>query len=269
MHTLNTIIQSKLNSVVSKKELYPIKLLEKSIYFKSEPVSLSKYLLRSDKIGLIAEFKRASPSRGLINKYAKIEEISVGYMQAGASAISVLTDEEFFSGKNEDLITTRELNFCPILRKDFIIDSYQIIESKSIGADAILLIADILTKKQIKEFTQLAENLGMEVLLEIHSKDEIQKASSKNSIIGVNNRNLNNMKTSLENSISLIQHIKDFPIRISESGINSAEDIVELGFAGYNGFLIGTRFMQTPHPHVECKKFVTYVKDKRKSLCLA
>jgi indole-3-glycerol phosphate synthase len=158
MNTLQKIIQHKKQEVQEKKELYPIKLLEKSIFFKPTTVSLKKYLLRDDKSGIIAEFKRKSPSKGNINAYANVEHVSISYMQAGASALSVLTDSTFFGGNNKDLETARKFNFCPILRKEFIIDEYQIFESRSIGADAILLIAEILTKEEVQRFSQIAKD---------------------------------------------------------------------------------------------------------------
>src|ERR1041385_4589017 len=165
MDILEKIIAHKRKEVAERKSLYPVKLLEKSIYFSSPCVSLRKYLLRSDKVGVIAEFKRRSPSKGVINRYAPVERTSIGYMQAGASALSVLTDSEFFGGKSEDLSTARKFNYCPILRKDFTIDEYQIVEAKSIGADAILLLANVLDAKKVKAFAKFAKSLGLEVLL--------------------------------------------------------------------------------------------------------
>src|SRR3954468_733795 len=141
MNILDQIISHKRKEVDERKSLYPLKLLEKSIYYNSPVVSLKKYLLREDKVGIIAEIKRKSPSRGMINQHVSIERTSIGYMQAGASALSVLTDKEYFGGTNEDLNTARKFNYCPILRKDFFIDEYQIYEAKSIGADVVLLIA--------------------------------------------------------------------------------------------------------------------------------
>ena len=167
---LDQIVAHKREEVAKRKEIYPVKLLEQSIYFNTPTVSLSKYLRRPDKLGIIAEFKRRSPSKGDINPYASVEEVSIGYMQAGASALSVLTDTHFFGGKNEDLTEARKFNYCPILRKDFVIDEYQIIEARSIGADAILLIAACLEKAEIKSLAALAQSLGLEVLIEIHNE---------------------------------------------------------------------------------------------------
>ena len=170
MKTLFDIVDFKKQEVEQRKQLYPVRLLETSIYFESDSVSLKKYLLRKDKSGIIAEFKKQSPSLGIINKYAEIEKISIGYMQSGASALSVLTDSKYFGGSNNDLTLARKFNYCPVLRKDFIIDEYQILEAKSIGADAVLLIASILTSQEIRNFTRLAHQLKMEVLASVWPK---------------------------------------------------------------------------------------------------
>ena len=174
MDILGQIIAHKKKEVEERKSLYPVKLLEKSIYFNSPVVSLKKYLLRKEMCGIIAEIKRKSPSKGIINQYVSIERTSIGYMQAGASALSVLTDTEFFGVKNEDLTIARKFNFCPILRKDFLIDEYQVIEAKSIGADAILLLANVNEPAQLKTLAKLAQSLNMEVLLEVRNKEELQ-----------------------------------------------------------------------------------------------
>src|ERR1044071_3705561 len=174
MNILEEIIEHKRKEVEERKSLYPVKLLEKSIYFPSPSVSLRKYIQRPDKSGVIAEIKRKSPSKGVLNKNVSIERTSIGYMQAGASALSILTDKQFFGGNNEDLTTARKFNFCPIIRKDFTIDEYQIIEAKSIGADAILLIAAVLDPKLSQALTSFAHSLGMEVLLEVHDEQELK-----------------------------------------------------------------------------------------------
>src|SRR5438874_1033438 len=160
MNILEEIVAHKAKEVQERKELYPVKLLERSIHFNSPTVSLKNYLQRKDKVGVIAEIKRRSPSKGTINKYVDIEKVSIGYMQAGASGLSVLTDEKYFGGKNEDLTKARKFNYCPILRKDFTIDEYQVTEAKSIGADAVLLIAAVLSKEKIKELAILAHQLA-------------------------------------------------------------------------------------------------------------
>ncbi len=264
MDVLQEIVATKKKEVEERKALFPIKLLEKSIYFNSNPVSLKKYLQRDDLTGIIAEFKRKSPSKGFINKYADVERTTIGYMQAGASALSVLTDSTYFGGKSEDLTAARKFNFCPILRKDFVIDEYQITEAKSIGADVILLIAAILTKEQIKNYTKLAKDLGLEVLLEIHGEDELEKVIPEIQIVGVNNRNLKTMEISLQTSLSIFSKLPKEAVKVSESGINKPEQLVQLKEAGYNGFLMGEFFMKHSRPEEVCKNFIKEVKQLQK-----
>ena len=256
MNILDKIVAYKKEQVIERKELYPQKLLEKSLYYSTPAVSLKEYLAREDKSGIIAEFKRKSPSKGMINAYAKVEDTSISYMQAGASALSVLTDDHFFGGSNKDLQTARKFNFCPILRKDFVVDEYQIYEARSIGADAILLIAEILDESQIKQFTALAKSLGLEVLCEVHSKPQLDKLNDVIDIVGINNRNLDTFEVDINTSFSLIEHIPADMMKVSESGINNPEIVFQLKKAGFNGFLIGEYFMQSAHPGRKCKKFV-------------
>ncbi|MES2760838.1 MAG: indole-3-glycerol phosphate synthase TrpC [Bacteroidota bacterium] len=256
MNTLEKIITHKRIEVKEREALYPIELLKQSNYFKSPTVSLSAYLQRADKSGIIAEFKKQSPSAGIINKYLSVEKTSIGYMQAGASALSILTDKIFFGGCSEDLSTARKYNFCPILRKDFIINEYQIIESKSIGADAILLIAAVLTKDEIIQFTNFAHQLELEVLLELHHPDELSKIYSKVNVVGVNNRDLNTMKIDIQQSFLMADMIPKHMIKVSESGIEDPKTIFNLKKVGYKGFLIGSYFMKQPHPHLACKELI-------------
>lgn len=264
MSILDEIVAKKKTEVSSRKELYPVKLLEKSVFFAGETVSLCHYLRREDKQGIIAEIKRRSPSKGVINHHVSVEKLSIGYMQAGASALSVLTDNEYFGGSSADLETARRFNFCPILRKDFIVDEYQICESKSIGADAILLIAAVLSVEQIKSFTELAHSLGLEVLFEVHNDEELQsKFLPELDIVGVNNRNLKTFEVSIETSKELSEKIPSEALKISESGIDSAETIVELRNFGYEGFLIGESFMKTSRPQAACERFIREVRELR------
>ncbi|MFM7851582.1 MAG: indole-3-glycerol phosphate synthase TrpC [Flammeovirgaceae bacterium] len=257
MDILNRIVEQKRIEVAQRKELYPIRLLEQSIYFGSPTVSLKKYVQRSDKSGIIAEIKRQSPSRGVINNHVSVERTSIGYMQAGASALSVLTDKLFFGGSSEDLMTARKYNFCPILRKDFTIDEYQIIEAKSIGADAILLIAAILSPLQIKVLAATAHQLGLEVLLEVHSNDELEKSIDDTiDLIGVNNRNLKTFELDLDISKRLVEAIPSKFVKISESGIESPATIIELKKLGFDGFLMGQNFMQHSRPEEAAKEFI-------------
>ncbi|AHM59760.1 Indole-3-glycerol phosphate synthase [Flammeovirgaceae bacterium 311] len=257
MSILQEIVKHKQAEVAERISLYPIKLLEQSIYFGSKTVSLKKYVLREDKSGIIAEFKRQSPSKGVINPYAAVERTSIGYMQAGASALSVITDRKFFGGKNEDLTVARKFNYCPILRKDFVLEEYQIVEAKAIGADAILLIAAILEPAKLKELAAFAKTLDLEVLMEVHNLEELQQnLHPEIDLIGVNNRNLNTFVTDVAVSKELAQHIPQDFVRISESGISNPATIVELRDHGYNGFLIGESFMQHSRPEQAAARFV-------------
>ena len=257
MNILDKIIDYKRKEVSERKELYPTKLLEQSIFFSSQPVSLKKYVQREDKSGIIAEIKRKSPSKGVINSHVSVERTSIGYMQAGASALSVLTDKSFFDGTNEDLTTARKFNFCPILRKDFTIDEYQIVEAKSIGADAVLLIAAALKPADLKSFSALAHTFGLEVLLEVHNEDELNKSLDVGAdLICVNNRDLRTFELSLDVSKRLAPLIPSSIVKVSESGLDSIQAILELKKSGYSGFLMGQNFMQHSRPEAACKEFI-------------
>jgi len=254
---LETILAHKIREVEERKSLYPVKLLEKSIYYESPCVSLKNYLLDTKRSGIIAEFKRKSPSKGFINTYADAEEVCLGYMQAGAAALSVLTDEHFFGAKAGDLPAARKVNFCPILRKDFIIDEYQIIEAKSLGADVILLIAKMLSPETILQFTDLAHSLGMEVLLELQNETEItEKSVLKCDLLGINNRNLNTFEVNLADSLQLASNLPPETPKIAESGIQSAADIRLLKENGFQGFLIGELFMRHSRPAEKCRELI-------------
>jgi indole-3-glycerol phosphate synthase len=264
MNILDQIIEHKRKEVSERKELYPVKFLEQSIYFGSSPVSLKKYIQREDKSGIIAEIKRKSPSKGVINPYVSVERTSIGYMQAGASALSVLTDKHFFGGSNDDLTIARKYNFCPILRKDFTIDEYQILEAKSIGADAILLIAAALNPDRLKALTSFAHTFGLEVLLEVHNEEELKgNLEAEADLIGVNNRNLKTFELSIEVSKRLANLVPTSAVKVSESGIESVEAILELKKFGYQGFLMGQNFMQHSRPEAACKEFID---DLRKEI---
>ncbi|MEQ9008575.1 MAG: indole-3-glycerol phosphate synthase TrpC, partial [Ekhidna sp.] len=240
MDILSEIVANKRKEVEASKELYPVKLLEKSMYFDGKPVSLKKYLQREDKSGIIAEIKRKSPSKGIINAHVSVERTSIGYMQAGASGLSVLTDKDYFGGSPEDLKVARAFNFCPILRKDFMIDEYQVIEAKSFGADVILLIAAVLDKKEIEKLGKLAQGLGMEVLLEVHNEEELNRSiTNKVDLIGVNNRNLKTFETNVQTSLDLGKKIPSDFVKVSESGLADPEIIKELKKEGFEGFLMG------------------------------
>lgn len=261
MNILEKIIVHKRKEVEEKKSLVPVKMLEQSTYFGGKPLSMKKYLLREDKSGIIAEFKRKSPSEGVINTQAKVEKTSIGYMQAGASALSILTDTQFFGGKNEDILLARKYNFCPIIRKDFIIDEYQILETKSLGADTVLLIASALTPAEVKTLAAFTKSFGMEVLLEVHNEKELKEYITDDvDMVGVNNRNLGTFETAVQTSIDLASMIPDVFVKISESGIKSPETIVELRQYGYRGFLMGTYFMKYSRPEKACEEFIEKLK---------
>ncbi len=260
MSILNEIIAHKKKEVSERKDLIPLKLLEKSIFFETPSVSMSGYLQRKDRVGVIAEIKRASPSKGPINEHINVEELSIGYMQAGASALSVLTDEKYFKGTNRDVEIARKFNYCPILRKDFTVSEYQIVEAKSIGADCILLIAAVLEPALCKQLAMFAQSLGLEVLLEVHNQSEIESHVNEHvNLVGVNNRNLHDFTTNIETSVNLSSHIPKEFIKVSESGIETAEDINRLKEHGYSGFLIGGYFMGHAHPEEACARLIAKV----------
>lgn len=256
MTILDTIVARKKIEVAKSKQDNSIKSLENSVYFTSPKISLKEFILDENKSGIIAEFKRKSPSKGIINNTALVANVTTGYNAAGASALSVLTDNNFFGGCNNDVITARDVNNIPILRKDFTIDEYQIIEAKSIGANAILLIASILTKAEIKKFTTLAHTIGLEVLLEIHTEKELEKYNPAISLVGINNRNLNTFEVDFENAIRLAKALPEQTVKIAESGISDYKNIDYLKTHGFDGFLIGENFMKTENPGEACKIFI-------------
>jgi indole-3-glycerol phosphate synthase len=257
MNILDKIIEQKYKEVAERKSLYPMKLLEQSIFFSSPTVSLKKYVQRKDKSGIIAEIKRKSPSKGIINASVSIERTSTGYMQAGASALSILTDKDFFGGSSDDLTMARKFNFCPILRKDFIVDEYQIVEAKSIGADAILLIAAALPVKRLNELALFAKSLGLEILMEVHTAEELtSNHEAEVDLVGVNNRDLKTFVVSIEISKKLAPFMPKGKVLISESGIDSPAAIVELRKHGYEGFLMGETFMKHSRPEQAAKDFI-------------
>jgi indole-3-glycerol phosphate synthase len=261
MNILEQIIEHKYKEVAERKSLYPVKLLEQSIYFSTPCVSMKKYLLREDKSGIIAEIKRKSPSKGQINPYVSIERTSLGYMQAGASALSILTDKHFFGGSNDDLTIARQFNFCPLLRKDFVVDEYQITEAKSIGADAILLIAAALAPVRVVELNAFAHSLGLEVLFEVHNEDELYKeAIEQVDMVGVNNRDLKTFDVNMDVSKRLSSLIPQHTVKVSESGISDPATIIELKQLGYRGFLMGENFMKHSRPEKAASDFIKELK---------
>lgn len=258
MNVLEKIVVEKRKEVGHRKALIGIDELKKSIGFARKTISTVERLNNAVGPGIISEFKRQSPSKGIINDKLNVVDVTTGYCQAGASAVSILTDEPFFGGTIEDLQRARPQLDCPVLRKDFIINDYQVYETKAVGADLMLLIAAILTKDEIIELTDLAHELGLEVLLEIHNEEEFDSGYyEKVDILGVNNRDLKQFKTTIQNSIDLAKILPTEQLKISESGISSAEDMEVLAEVGYKGFLIGEQFMKHADPAAELKKFMT------------
>jgi len=257
MTILDKIIQAKRLEVDALKKFSTIAMLEKTEMFQRQTNSLEAALLVENSSGIIAEYKRKSPSKGIINGVSSIQEVTEGYLKAGVAAQSILTDTDFFGGMNEDLLTARNINTSvPILRKDFIVDEFQIVESKALGADVILLIAACLTKEELKSFGALAKNLGLSVLYEVHTQEELDKIELDNKIIGINNRNLKTFEVDLEHSIQLASQIPSSCIKVSESGISNPQTILDLKQHGFKGFLIGENFMKTANPGLACTDFI-------------
>ncbi|NOY37952.1 MAG: indole-3-glycerol phosphate synthase TrpC [Chlorobi bacterium] len=260
MNILEKIARYKVREVKERKKTLPGEKLREIPGFDRPVRSLSAALLDKDASGIIAEFKRRSPSKGDFHPNAQAEKIIPAYESAGASACSILTDEPFFGGSLRDISGVRTLVNLPVLRKDFIIDPYQVFETKAAGADAILLIAAILEKKRIIYFSQLAADLGLETLLEIHDESELQKIVSGVSLIGINNRNLKTFRVDIRTSLTLGPQIPEpFP-KVAESGISGVENIQTLHKAGFRGFLIGEYFMQSENPAARCKELVNQLK---------
>jgi indole-3-glycerol phosphate synthase len=262
MTILDRIIANKALEVAQRKEQVTISDLEKTGFFAQTTNSLKTSLLNPASSGIIAEFKRKSPSKGIINDQVTVENVTQGYAQAGAAGLSVLTDFQFFGGTDNDFLSARRANpTMPMLRKDFMIDEYQIVEAKAMGADVILLIAANLSPQQIVKLGKLAKSLGMETLLEIHDQEELDRSLCEYiDIVGVNNRNLKNFaEQNVNASLELTDKIPAHCIKISESCISQADTIRLLKSVGYKGFLIGETFMKTPDPAISLQHFIQSV----------
>lgn len=256
MNILDKIIVDKKREVELKKNVVSVNQLEATDLFNSRTKSLSKVLANTN-FGIIAEHKRRSPSKSVINFNHNVEDVVLGYQNAGVCGISVLTDGKYFGGSLDDLILTKATVNIPVLRKEFIIDEYQILEAKAYGADVILLIAAVLTRDEIQHLSLFAQSLGLEVLLEVHNREELDKSIMPSlNMIGVNNRNLKTFEVNLNYSKELSQHIPKEFIKVSESGISSVEAVKELQQFGYQGFLMGEHFMKTDNPGNEAKLFI-------------
>ncbi len=256
MNILDKIIADKRVEVDLRKSLIPVKQLEQSVLFERQTISLANKLHNSQ-TGIIAEHKRRSPSKSLINQNFNVFDVAKGYEDAGVCGMSVLTDGKYFGGSLDDLLTARASCNLPLLRKEFIIDEYQLLEAKAYGADVILLIAAILTKEEIKKFSEFAKGLHLEVLLEVHNEAELHKSIMPSlDMIGVNNRNLKTFDVSLDTSKELSERIPNDFIKVSESGISNIEAIKNLQNYGYKGFLIGENFMKTDNAGESAKQFI-------------
>lgn len=260
MSILDQIVAAKNLEVEERKSFCPASVLEKSVYFHEKTRSLKSHLIREGSLGIISEFKRKSPSAGIINESGIAREICIEYSKAGASAISVLTDSEYFGGSSDDLTEVRRKVTCPVLRKDFIIDEYQIIEARAIGADAILLIAEIHSAEKLAELYRFAGSLGLEVLVEVHDEKNISRIPDDAQIVGINSRNLASFSVDLEHLSMLIHRLPEDSVKVAESGIKSVTDYINLKNAGFNAFLIGEYFMRTSYPGKTCREFIDSVR---------
>ncbi|TLX77624.1 indole-3-glycerol phosphate synthase TrpC [Labilibacter sediminis] len=260
MNILDKIVAQKKIEVEQQQEFTPIDKLKTYDFFKREVPSLKAYLKDGQHNGIISEYKRKSPSKGIINSMSTVEDVVPLYEKAGVSGISVLTDSEFFGGNKSDLIAARKVTTVPILRKDFMISPYQVYEAKAIGGSAILLIAAILSYQEAEDLSKLAKDLGLDILMEVHSKEELEIVNPLVDVVGVNNRNLKTFEVSLEQSISLAKEMPKDVVKISESGIYTPEDIALLREHGFQGFLIGENFMRTNNPGQACIDFANAIK---------
>jgi len=260
MNILDTIIAQKRIEVEERKKAVPVEQLRQSDLYNRPRLSLKQFLLDENKTGIIAEFKRRSPSKGNINIEADVLEVTGAYASNGASALSVLTDEQFFGGSTTDLLQARA-NEIPILRKDFIVDEYQVEEARAMGADVILLIAANLSPADVKRLAAYAQQLGLEVLLELHAEEELQHICDETEIVGINNRNLKTFEVDIERSLRMAKQIPDTKIKVAESGISSIENILLFKENGFRGFLIGENFMKEAQPGKAFEQFVSRLKS--------
>ena len=256
MNILEQIIATKQQEVAAARKQKSLAALEAEATATTRRAYSLRAALLGSQTGIIAEFKRKSPSKGFIKEHAEISAITPGYAQAGAAALSILTDRDYFAGNLNDLQTARPHLSIPILRKDFIIDPYQICQARIAGADAILLIAAALTPGQVERLAAYAHALGLEVMLEIHLAEELDALCNSVDVVGVNNRDLTTFHTDPAQSFALIQHIPQQFVTISESGLTDPQTVAQLRQAGFNGFLMGERFMKTSNPAAALQTFI-------------
>ena len=257
MNILDKIVEQKKVEVSETKRKISLTQLKDAALFNRKTFSLKESVKSGS--GIIAEFKRQSPSKGIINDRADVLEVANSYEKYGASAISILTDKKFFGGKLEDILKVRNEISIPILRKDFMIDEYQFYEAKANGADVILLIASCLSPNQVQEFTELSHELGLEVLLEIHTEEELKHFNKNIDLVGINNRNLKDFIVDLQHSVNLKNLLPKEVLAVAESGIYSIEDFKFLKEKGFDGFLMGEYFMKNENPGVAFEAFINTI----------
>ncbi|WP_299579010.1 indole-3-glycerol phosphate synthase TrpC [uncultured Sunxiuqinia sp.] len=258
MTILDEINANKRREVAAAKAKISLEELKLSPFFKRTPHSLKAALQTEGASGIIAEFKTKSPSKGEINSGVEVTKVTSAYVAAGVSGLSVLTDHQYFGGSFENLAKARFANpHTPILRKDFMLDPYQVYEAKAHGADLILLIAASLSKEEMLLLSETAKELGLEVLVEVHAEDEIEKLNPLVDLVGVNNRNLKTFEVDVETSVRLSKQLPADMVRISESGLSSVENIHYLRKAGFDGFLMGENFMKSENPGKACAEFIS------------
>ena len=260
MDILDEIVAHKRIEVEHFKQQLPPRQLyaavEKLMDETPAPASM-KAALQTSESGIIAEFKRKSPSKGWIKEDGRADVIPLSYQQNGATAISILTDEKYFGGQDDFIRTARQSGVAiPILYKNFVIDEYQLFQARLCGASAILLIAADLEKNLCKSLIHTAHELGLEVLLEMHSEPELEYVELEPDMCGINNRNLGTFVTDVENSFRLAAQLPADAVKVSESGISHPETVSLLRKAGFCGFLIGENFMKTDNPGTALKKFI-------------
>ena len=255
MNILDTIVARKKAEVDERKNRKPLDVIKLDAFYIRNTISLVKGLSRPYASGIIAEFKRKSPSKGVINDRVDLLEVTKGYQDAGASAVSILTDEYFFGGDDQDVVRAREVLDIPILRKEFIIDEYQVHEAKALGADLILLIAACLTKEEVVRFSTVARSLGLEVLLELHDEDELGHVCETIDLVGINNRSLKTFDVNIARSLRMAGQLPKDKLKVAESGIDDPAQVKLFRENGYSAFLIGENFMKTNDPGMALNDF--------------
>jgi indole-3-glycerol phosphate synthase len=255
MNILDTIVERKRTEVAERKQRKPLEVIKADALYTRKTISLVEGLSRPYASGIIAEFKRKSPSKGIINDRVDPVEVTKAYQDAGASAVSILTDAYFFGGDDQDVVRARQVLDIPILRKEFIIDEYQVHEAKALGADLILLIAACLSKEEVVRFSTLARSLGLEVLLELHDEDELEHVCATVDLVGINNRSLKTFDVNIARSLRMAGQLPKDKLKVAESGIDDPAQVKLFRENGYSAFLIGENFMKTNDPGMALHEF--------------